>query len=168
MSEPEFIEPRRDAHRDVRKLLVVVDDTPECALALIYAGKRAQKTGASVVALCIATTAESQHWLGVDALMREEAEQEAEEMLDRALARVADKLPHEPERKVAVGQRVDGIRQAILDDPAIMTLVLAASAGSEGPGPLISAIAGGQSGLYPIPITIVPGSLSEEEIEAIV
>jgi nucleotide-binding universal stress UspA family protein len=168
MAEPEILGPQRNAPREVRKLLVIVDDTPECERALLYAGKRAARTGASVVALCIAQTAEFQHWLGVETLMREEAEREAEEMLDRALNRMVDRMPAEPERKVVIGNRVDGIRQAIADDPAIIVLVLAAAAGSEGPGPLVSAIAGGQSGRYPIPITIVPGGLSEEEIEAIV
>ncbi|ORE95265.1 universal stress protein [Acuticoccus yangtzensis] len=151
-----------------RKFLVIVDETPECELAIIYAAKRAAKTGASVVALCIAATSEFQHWLGVENLMREEAEEEAQEMLDRVLTKMAPKLPAEPERKVVIANRIEGIRQAIAEDPAIMVLVLAAAQGSEGPGPLVSAIAGGQAGAYPVPITIVPGGLSEEEIDAIV
>lgn len=168
MSEPEFLEPERVAAHDARKLLVIVDDTPECERALLYAVKRAERTSATVVALCIAQTAEFQHWLGVETLMREEAEQEAEEMLDRALAKLAGKLQADPERRVVIGNRVDGIRQAIEDDHGIAVLILAAASGTEGPGPLVSAIAGSQSGRYPIPITIVPGGLSEEEIEAIV
>ena len=151
-----------------RKFLVIVDDTPECELAIIYACKRAAKTSASVVAMCIAATSEFQHWLGVENLMREEAEEEAEEMLDRVLTKMAPKLPMQPERKVVVGNRIEGIRQAIADDRTIMVLVLAAAQGSEGPGPLVSAIAGGQAGGYPVPITIVPGGLREEEIDAIV
>lgn len=151
-----------------RKFLVIVDDTPECQLALVYAGRRAAKVNATVVALCIAGTTEFQHWLGVENLMREEAEEEAQEMLDRALAKVADRMPSEPQRKVVIGNRIDGIRQAIAEDPAIVVLVLAAASGTEGPGPLVSAIAGGQSGGYPIPITIVPGGLTDEELEAIV
>ncbi|MBJ3777218.1 universal stress protein [Acuticoccus mangrovi] len=155
---------------EVRKFLVVVDDTPECERALLYAAKRAQRAGASVIALCVAQTTEFQHWLGVENLMREEAEQEAQEMLDRALAALARKLPGvaEPERKVVIGNRTDGIHQAIEEDPSIVVLVLAAASGSEGPGPLVSAIAGGQAGAYPIPITIVPGALTDEEIDAIV
>ncbi|WP_420393612.1 universal stress protein [Acuticoccus sp.] len=152
----------------MRKFLVIVDDTPECEVALVYAGRRAERTGSSVIALCIAATSEFQHWLGVENLMREEAEAEAQEMLDRVLAKVADRMPDDPERKVVIGHRVDGIRQAIADNPEIVVLVLGAASGSEGPGPLVSAIAGGQSGGYPIPITIVPGGLTEEQIEAIV
>ncbi|MCF3936397.1 universal stress protein [Acuticoccus sp. M5D2P5] len=157
----------RDIRPTQRKFLVVVDDTPECERALLYAAKRATNTGAGVVALCVAATSEFQHWLGVENLMREEAEQEAEEMLDRALGRLANQLPCEPERRIVIGNRVDGIRQVIADDPSIVILVLAAASGTEGPGPLVSAIAGGQAGAYPIPITIVPGELTDEEIDAI-
>lgn len=151
-----------------RKFLVIVDDTAECERALLYAAKRAKRSGASVVALCIAATSEFQHWLGVENLMREEAEQEANEMLDRVLSRLAEKIAVEPERKIVIGNRIDGIRQAIAEDPSIIVLVLAAASGTEGPGPLVSAIAGGQSGGYPIPITIVPGALTDEELDAIV
>lgn len=155
------------ARTPARKFLVVLDDTAECERALLYAAKRAQRTGGSVVALCIAGTTEFQHWLGVETLMREEAEEEANEMLDRALLKLAQNVADEPERRVVIGNRIEGIRQAIEEDPAIAVLVLAAATGAEGPGPLVSAIAGGQSGGYPIPITIVPGGLTDEEIDAI-
>jgi len=156
---------RRDKER---KFLVVIDETPECERALLYAAKRARRTGAGVVALVVAQTSEFQHWLGVENLMREEAEQEANEMLDRALDRLARQIDCVPERKVVIANRPEGIRQAIAEDPSIVILVLAAASGSEGPGPLVSAIAGGQSGAYPIPIVIVPGALTDEDIEAIV
>jgi hypothetical protein len=46
-------------------------------------------------------------------------------------------------------------------------LVLAAGADKEGPGPLVSAIAGKASGTFPVPITIVPGSLDDDTISAL-
>ncbi len=45
-------------------------------------------------------------------------------------------------------------------------LVLAAGTGAEGPGPLVSTLAGRGAGSFPIPITIVPGHLSDAEIDA--
>jgi len=150
-----------------RKFLVIIDDTPECEQALLYAARRAARTGASVLALVVAAETEFQHWLGVENKMREEAHEEANEMLDRAFAKLAEHGADEPERRVVIGNRTEEIRRVIADDPSIAVLILAAAAGSEGPGPLVSAIAGGQAGAYPIPITIVPGGLSVEEIEAI-
>lgn len=150
-----------------RKFLVIIDDTPECEQALLYASRRAARTGATVMALVVAAQSEFQHWLGVEARMREEAEEEANEMLDRAFAKLAKYTADVPERRIVVNNRAEGIRQVISEDPSIAVLVLAAADGADGPGPLVSAIAGGQSGAYPIPITIVPGGLTAEEIEAI-
>lgn len=45
--------------------------------------------------------------------------------------------------------------------------VLAAGTAKEGPGPLVSAFAGQSAGINPIPVTIVPGSLSDDEIDAL-
>lgn len=150
-----------------RKFLVIIDDTPECERALHYAARRAARTGASVVALVVMANTEFQHWLGVENLMKEEAEAEANHLLDKTIGRLTAVGSDEPERKIVMANRTDGIRQAIADDPSIAVLVLAAAAGSDGPGPLVSAIASGQAGGYPIPITIVPGELTAEEIEAI-
>jgi hypothetical protein len=50
-------------------------------------------------------------------------------------------------------------------DREISILVGAASTASEGPGPLVSLFTG--PGLHRIPVTIVPGGLSDEEIDAL-
>jgi len=47
-------------------------------------------------------------------------------------------------------------------------LVLGASRDPSGPGPLVTSLAGGRlAGTFPIPITVVPGHLSIEEILAL-
>jgi hypothetical protein len=43
--------------------------------------------------------------------------------------------------------------------------VLGAGTGDEGPGPLVSYIAGKISGSMHIPVTLVPGSLTEAQID---
>ena len=61
--------------------------------------------------------------------------------------------------------------QVILDlieeDEDIAILVLGAGTGTEGPGPLVTSIAGTGSGGFPIPVTIVPGTLSDADIAAL-
>jgi len=150
-----------------RKLLVIIDDTPECERALHYAALRARRTGATVLAAVVAARSEFQHWLGVEERMREDAEVEANEMLDRAFRKLATRNLDEPERRIVIANRIEGIREIIGSDPSIAVLILAAAPGSDGPGPLVNAIANNQSGAYPVPIMIVPGGLSTEEIEAI-
>jgi hypothetical protein len=53
------------------------------------------------------------------------------------------------------------------EEKSISVLVLAASAGSEGPGPLISALTGKLASKLRIPVTIVPGTLTEAQIDAL-
>jgi len=45
-------------------------------------------------------------------------------------------------------------------------LVLAANSGAEGPGPLVTIMAK-TVGSFPIPVTIVSGDLSDEDIDAL-
>ncbi|MEP5983765.1 universal stress protein, partial [Roseibium sp.] len=60
-----------EGHR--RKFLVVVDDTPECDRAIVYAAKRAARTGGVVTLLFVVAHGDFQHWLGVEDIMRAEA-----------------------------------------------------------------------------------------------
>ena len=73
----------------------------------------------------------------------------------------------DPEMVIREGKSGEEVRNLIESDEDIAVLVLAAGTGSEGPGPLVTAIAGRGAGSFPVPITIVPGTLSEEQIEAI-
>ena len=57
------------------------------------------------------------------------------------------------------------ILRRLKSDPDISILVLGAGTGREGPGPLVSLVAQQVQPAYPIPVTIVPGGLSDEEIE---
>lgn len=154
-----------EGHR--RKFLVIVDGTEECDRAVVYAAKRAKRTNGGLVLLCVVAPQEFQHWLGVQDLMREEAEAEAKAMLDKYAERAASVAAIEPERRMREGGRIDEIRKEIAEDPDVAILVLAAAAGREGPGPLVAALVGESAGSYPIPVTIVPGGLSDEDIAAL-
>jgi hypothetical protein len=52
------------------------------------------------------------------------------------------------------------------EDPEIGVLVLGAGTDKGGPGPLVTQMSK-NSGSLPIPITIVPGEMSKERLEAI-
>ena len=66
-----------------------------------------------------------------------------------------------------VGPKSDEILALIEEDEDIALLVLAAGTGSEGPGPLVTMLAGPAAGTFPVPIAIVPGHLADEEIDAL-
>ena len=149
-----------------RKFLVVIDDTPECSRALIYAARRAERTAGALVLLYVIVPGEFQHWIGVENIMRAEATQEAEETLARFADMVRKISSVEPEQVIREGNRADEVIKLIDEDSDVAILVLAAGVEKEGPGPLVSAIAGKAAGTFAIPITIVPGHLDDEAIAA--
>ena len=65
------------------------------------------------------------------------------------------------------GEPTEEIIQQLSDDPSIGVLVLGASGDrKQGPGPLVTQLTRA-AGSLPVPITIVPGDLSKEQLEAI-
>lgn len=156
--------PHEAGHK--RKFLVVVDDTPECDRALIYAARRAERTNGALVMLFVIDDQDFRGFIGVEQMMRAEAREAA----DLTLAKVADRIRTvariEPEMVVREGVRAAEVVGLIEKDEDIAILVLAAGTGSDGPGPLVTALTG-RLGSFPVPITIVPGTLSDEEIAAI-
>ncbi|MDR3422530.1 MAG: universal stress protein [Xanthobacteraceae bacterium] len=149
------------------KLLVVIDDTPECDRAVYFASRRAARIGGKVVMLRVNDMeGQSQQWLGVADIMRAEAREEADAELKKYAARAKALARITPERVVRDGDKAEEILKLIDEDEDIFILVLAAGTGSEGPGPLVATI-GRTAGDFPIPVAIVPGHLSDEEIDAL-
>lgn len=155
---------REAGHR--RKFLAIIDETPECERAVAYASRRAKSTSGSLVLLFVIEPGDFQHWLGVEKIMREEAAANAASALDHQATRVRETLGIEPELVVREGKPTEEIHRLIEEDQDIAILVLAAGASKEGPGPLVASIAG-KGAAFPIPVTVVPQNLSDEDIEAI-
>lgn len=148
------------------KYLVVVDDTSECDRALYYASRRAARLGVSVVLLRVIETRDhGQQWLGVADIMRAEAHEEADAMLARFAARANGIAGITPECVIREGAIAGQILRLIEEDEDIAVLVLAAGLGTEGPGPLVSSLSA-SAGVFPIPVTIVPGHLTDAQLEA--
>ena len=148
-----------------RKFLAVIDKTPECKVALRFVARRAEHTGGLVTLLCAVGPADFQQWAGVERVMREEALQEAERLLHEAAKVVNELAGIMPELVVREGRIAEEVVNLIKEDKAISILVLGAGLSKEGPGPLVSLIA--QVNAYPIPVTIVPGNLTDEQIDAL-
>jgi nucleotide-binding universal stress UspA family protein len=145
-----------------RKFLVVVDKTPESHVAVRFATRRAQATKGRVTLLCSAQPGDFQQWRGVEEIMRDEAHQEAENLV-HAAAKVVNELSGIVcELVILEGRPFDCLLKLIKDDRDISILVLAAASAKEGPGPLVGVVATNQ---YPIPVTIVPGNLTDEQID---
>lgn len=158
----------QEGHR--RKFLVVVDEAPEVEAALAYAVRRARRTNGGLALLFVIEPPDFQHWIGVEEAYREEAYAKAKAVF-RLYARKIKLWGYddiEPEEIVREGTTAEQIKQLIEEDPDMGVLVLGASVNVEGPGPLVASLASGKNaGSFPIPITVVPGGLTLEEIEAL-
>ena len=148
-----------------RKFLVVVDTTPESKVAIRFAARRAEHTGGTVTLVTVIPPADFQQWAGVERVMREEALEAARQLLDGAAKVVSDIAGLQPELVVREGRTAEQVQAMIKEDKAISLLVLGAGTSKEGPGPLVSAIARPGAGAYPIPVTVVPGSLTDQEVD---
>lgn len=153
-----------DGDHGHRVFLVVVDDSEEMRAALRYACRRARHTGGRVALLRIVEPNDYREWVGVGKLMHEEAREEAEMLLHRMANEVYACSGETPVLYVREGNPREELLKLVNEDPTISILVLASGTGSEGPGPLITALTGKYRDRLRIPMAIVPGSLSDEDI----
>jgi len=149
------------------KFLVVVDDTPECKSAIRFACRRAWHVGGGVILLKVIEPPDFQHWMGVEQVMREEARTTAEELLQQLAEEIRQDTNIIPEFAIRDGYIKDELLALIEADPDIRILVLAASPDSGGPGPLVKGLVGEMSGTFAIPITVVPGNMSNSQLDAV-
>lgn len=150
----------------MRKFLVILDDSRECLNAMRFAAMRAAKTGGGVEVLAVIAPEEFNHWIGVGDIMRQEARERIEAHFEVFAKWMRDKQGINPELVIREGEPVPEILAQVKDDPEVGILVLGASAEGKGPGPLVTELTR-SSGNLPMPITIVPGNMTKERLEAI-
>ena len=148
------------------KFLVVADDSPEFKSALHFCSRRARNTGGSVTLLRVIEPADFQHWMSVGDLMREEARERIHAHFEVFAKWMRDKQGVDPKLVIREGEAVAEILAQVREDPEIGILVLGAGTDGKGPGPLVTQLSRA-SGTLPIPITIVPGDLTKERLEAL-
>jgi nucleotide-binding universal stress UspA family protein len=150
-----------------RKFLVVSDDTPEFQAALRFACRRARSTGGHVAILRVIEPAIFEHWSGVREEIERQARDEAEAVLQEVAGFVQEETGYPPEFLIvhAESHRA-ALKKVLAEDPDIKILVLAAAVGGRGPGPLVASLAkeGVRWGARKVPVTLVPGDLTDAEI----
>ena len=156
-----------DESTNPRIFLVVVDETEELQIAVHYAARRAAHTGGRVALLYVIEPSELQHWVAIENLAREEQHEEAELLMQRLCEEILPIAGAMPIVYIREGRRRDELLSLINEEPSISILVLAAGIGPEGPGPLISYLTGKPAARLRTPITIVPGGLTMEQLDAV-
>lgn len=150
----------------MRKLMVVLDDSRECLNAMRFAAMRAARTGGGVVILSVISPEDFTTWIGVGDIMRQEARDRIHAHFEVFAKWMRDKQGVDPELAIREGEPVAQILAHIAENPDIGVLVLGAATDKKGPGPLVTALSRA-AGALPVPMTIVPGDMSKERLEAI-
>lgn len=149
------------------KLLVIADGTPEFKKVLRLACLRAKKVDGTLVMLRILQPAEFQHWMAVRDIMEEEALQEAQEMMDQFALEAKQLSGLDSELMIRKGEPGDVIAQYIEEDQDIHLLVLGANVDGD-PGPLVKAFREELLNVLHMPVLVVPGNMTDEEINKFV
>ncbi len=147
--------------------LVCVDGSPECKVAMRFACLRARNTKGGVVLLHVVEPGDFQHWVAVEKLMAEDRRQEAEELLNELAAEVQEYAGFRPVLAVREGRRAEEILTLIKEDPTINILVLGAAPEGQGSNELVRSLSAELTKRLTIPLTIVPGNLTDEQLEEI-
>ncbi len=167
VAAPSTPEPAEPPKHSGRIFLVVIDNSPELGVAMRYACRRAKRTGGRVALLHVVDTEDFKQFLGVSEVMREESRKEAEALVQKMASQVQDQSGAMPVLYLREGNRRDELLKLIAEEPTISILVLGASTNPKGPGPLVTALTGKFISRLRIPVTIVPGNLSEADIESL-
>lgn len=154
------------AEEPERVFLVLVDESEELANALHFACRRAQHTHGRVALLYVIEPVEFQHWLGVGRILEQDARAAAEQRLQTLAARVFEQTGSMPAVHIREGSRAEELVKLVAEDPTISLLVLATASGSSNPGPVVSYLLGNLRKLR-VPVTLVPGELTPDQIDRV-
>lgn len=147
-----------------RTYLVVIDDSAEARVALLFAARRAIKTQGSVEVLAVVEPQDFVQWGGVQAAMEEEQRLRIQGIVSGAVGEIMDESGIKPSIVVQTGEPTKVVRDYVGARQEIAALVLGASPSGH-PGLLVAHFTGTDAGKLPCPVMIIPGGLTDERLE---
>ena len=147
----------------MRVYLVIMDESVEARRALDFASRRAAASGGAVQILALVQPQTFNAWGAVQATIEQEAGDRAEVLASAAAGNLFSERGKMPTIAVAVGEGQAVIKGYLAEHPEVAALVLGA-AGDGNPGPLVTHFSA-HSGSLPCPLYVVPGTLSDADLE---
>lgn len=147
-----------------RVYLVIMDETDEARQALRFAARRAAGTAGRVHIVALVPPQEFVAFGGVQATIEQEARDRAEVLVTSLAGNLVSTGSRMPVISVRKGDGVQVIREYLTEHPEVSALVLGAAA-TGSPGRLVSHFALNQTGQLPCPLMIIPGAMSDEELD---
>ncbi len=147
----------------MRVYLVIMDETDEARVALRFAARRAAKTDGAVHILALVPPQSFNAFGGVQATIEAEARDRAEVIATGAAGNILSESGRMPSISVRVGDGKDVVHEYLAEHPEVAALVLGAAAEGN-PGPLVTDFSQ-NAGTLSCPLFVIPGALSEEDID---
>lgn len=147
----------------MRVYLVIMDETDEAVRALRFASRRAMKTGGSVHILALVPRESFNAFGAIQATIEQEAYDRAEMVASSAAGSIFAESGKMPVISVRTGDAQGVIKTYLGEHPEVAALVLGAAA-EGGPGPLVAHFSS-HAGTLPCPLFVVPGGLTDEDID---
>jgi nucleotide-binding universal stress UspA family protein len=149
------------------KYLICADRSDVSKAAVRFASLMAKKRNASLAILHVVEAVTMQSLFAVADRIKEEKRQEAWDVLQER-ASIAQEITGTPPalllREGAIG---DEILSTVMEDSSISLLLLAASPEASGKGKLLKWLSGKLGDQLLVPIMLVPGNLTDQQIDSI-
>ena len=149
-----------------KNYLVIIDESDELKNAIYFAAKRSVANKANLIMLYVVRPAVNTEWASVGNLIEQEETSEGKKISRLWSTIVEEKFKIKPQIIIKLGDKVDEIIKFLKEDNSIRFLVLASSADSD-PGPIIKSLSKKMNDL-PIPLVIIPGLISEKELDNLI
>lgn len=149
------------------KFLVCVDDSQDARTALRFACLRARKTGGALSLAYVIEPTGFRQWGAVEEKILEDARREAQEVLENLSGEVFDEFGVRPEFNVREGDKADAILAAVDEDESIHAVVVGCAPEGKGSNRLMMGLTAELTRRLRIPVTIVPGNLSDRQLDLI-
>lgn len=150
---------------DQAKLLVCVKDDEHSKVALRFACSQAKSTGCLIELITVIEPAVYQSFVTVADKMREEKRAEAEEVLQQFAEQAVELSGIMPTLVVKEGRIGEQILATIEEDFSINMLVIGISPESPGRTDLLPWLTARFGTKLHIPLLVVPGNLTQQQIE---
>lgn len=149
-----------------RKVLVLVTGDLSTRAGVAWAAHWALRTGDAIVLFHVIEPDQAMGFGVMQDLMRAEQWQAAERMLG-TFSTYAEKLTgYAPSQLVREGPLKETVREVLKSEPNLSLIVIAASHRESGPAPLIGYLASRMGTRVQVPMVLVPGSMTSDEIDA--